>query len=760
MITLSSLAIPAYATSSSIQNGNTSALSTHGYSLGAMQDANSTGEALGLGWLPEDVPADARVTPVYAAALPTHFDWRSNSGSNWMTPVKNQGGCGSCVAFGAVGATEAQFKIQSGNPGWSLDLSEQHLFSCGGGSCSKGWYISAALNYLKNYGTPDESCSPYQAQSGGASCSNSCPDWQSRAFKIASWSWVANNPSALQAALMNGPLVAGFNVYTDFFSYRGGVYHYDGHSSLAGGHAIVIIGYDSNEQYWIVKNSWGAYWGESGYFRIGFGEAGIENYVASIRASIVTPPTLSVQVTQVNGLTVTVDGTVQPGVPGTSITRISWNWGDGTPSEDLWFPATRTYGQRGTYTVAVTAYQSDGQSTTRTLQVDLAYSRVSGTVAADTAGRLAMSAYPGGASTVYLAHLGGFSYDEEFHVVDALTAGSSVGNKSPVLLVPGVLDVAWKQVELDTTISYLNQLRPSQVIFLGSTGSISQHVEDYVRSHYAASYERISGTTAADTAGLLALRAYPGGSSTVYIGHLGGFTAADEFHIVDALTAGSSVGNSAPVLLVPGTMGPESWKKVEVDTTASYLQTLGASNVVILGSTGSITQEVEDYLKANYPATYSRVSGRVAADTAGQLALMAYPNGADTVYLAHLGGPTINEEFHVVDALTAGSSVGNTGPVLLVPGNLDASWKRTELDTTIYYLNQLHPTSIVFLGSTGSMSEEVEDYVRSHYGSSIPTSMPASTLRQPPSESFFFPSFLISAVEPRSHSDTYKGQEA
>jgi C1A family cysteine protease len=318
MITLSSLAIPAYATSSSIQNGNTSALSTHGYSLGAMQDANSTAEALGLGWLPEDVPADARVTPVYAAALPTHFDWRSNSGSNWMTPVKNQGGCGSCVAFGAVGAAEAQFKIQAGNPGWSLDLSEQHLFSCGGGSCSKGWYISAALNYLKNYGTPDESCSPYQAQSGGASCSNSCPDWQSRAFKIASWSWAANNPSALQAALMNGPLVAGFNVYTDFFSYHGGVYHYDGHSSLAGGHAIVIVGYDSNEQYWIVKNSWGASWGEGGYFRIGFGEAGIENYVASITAGAMptTPYAASVvsndiPTTMSTGQTYTVHVTVK-----------------------------------------------------------------------------------------------------------------------------------------------------------------------------------------------------------------------------------------------------------------------------------------------------------------------------------------------------------------------------------------------------------------------------------------------------------------
>jgi lysophospholipase L1-like esterase len=387
---------------------------------------------------------------------------------------------------------------------------------------------------------------------------------------------------------------------------------------------------------------------------------------------------------------------------------------------------------------------------------DIAYSRVSGTVAADTAGRLAMNAYSGGAGTVYLAHLGGFSYDEEFHVVDALTAGSTVGNSGPVLLVPGNLDVPWKQTELDTTISYLNQLRPSQVVFLGSTGSISQQVEDYVRSHYpSATYDRIAGTVAADTAGLLAVRAFPNGASTVYIGHLGGFTATDEFHIVDALTAGASVGNSAPVLLVPGSMGPEAWKKVEVDTTIHYLGVLGAWNVVILGSIGSITQEVQDYLKANYPsATYSRVSGTIAADTAGMLALMAYPGGAPTVYLSHLGGFTSAEEFHVVDALTAGSTVGNSGPVLLVPGNLDAPWKQTELDRTIYYLNQLHPSQVVFLGGTGSISREVEDYVRSHCGSSIPPSIPASTLPPPPSKSPIFQTVLVLAVEPRSPSDT------
>jgi hypothetical protein len=230
-----------------------------------------------------------------------------------MTSVKNQGGCGSCVAFAAVGALEGQLKIQANNPSWNIDLSEQHLFSCGGGTCSGGWYISSALNYLQQYGTPDEACSPYQGQSGSSSCSNSCPDWQSRAFKISSWSWVANNPSAIEAALMNGPLVAGFTVYADFYyGYNGGVYHWDHVSQAVGGHAIVIVGYDQPGQYWIIKNSWGTNWGENGYFRIGFGEADIENYAASIKASVNAKTfTLTFRTDPTSG-TVTADDQTKP----------------------------------------------------------------------------------------------------------------------------------------------------------------------------------------------------------------------------------------------------------------------------------------------------------------------------------------------------------------------------------------------------------------------------------------------------------------
>jgi len=80
------------------------------------------------------------------------------------------------------------------------------------------------------------------------------------------------------------------------------------------------------------------------------------------------PPILTLFEPQVSGLTVTVNGVANPGYEGVSITRIHWDWGDGS-KEDHWFPTTHTYSSAGTYTITVTAYQSDGLSTTKTLSV-------------------------------------------------------------------------------------------------------------------------------------------------------------------------------------------------------------------------------------------------------------------------------------------------------------------------------------------------------------------------------------------------------
>jgi hypothetical protein len=117
-------------------------------------------------------------------------------------------------------------------------------------------------------------------------CSDTCSDWQDRAKKISNWNWVASNRPSIKSALVGyGPLVVGFEVYTDFFYYTGGVYHHTW-GVLEGGHCVTLVGYNEDQDYWICKNSWGSGWGENGYFRIGYGECGIEDWVAYLEVDI------------------------------------------------------------------------------------------------------------------------------------------------------------------------------------------------------------------------------------------------------------------------------------------------------------------------------------------------------------------------------------------------------------------------------------------------------------------------------------------
>jgi len=239
----------------------------------------------GLGCILENVDKKEAVE-ITLTSVPSSYDWRDYG---VMTSVKDQGGCGSCVAFGTIGAFEAVIQVEGGPPS---DLSEAHLFFCNNRQCNKGdenygWNTSAALNYLLNYGTPDELCFPYQDYN--MPC-DTCPDWQARAKKISNWNWVASNRSSIKSALVeHGPLVARFDVYTDFFSYTEGVYYHIW-GDLEGGHCVTLVGYNEDQDYWICKNSWGSSWGENGYFRIGYGECRIEDYIAYIKYDLDAPP--------------------------------------------------------------------------------------------------------------------------------------------------------------------------------------------------------------------------------------------------------------------------------------------------------------------------------------------------------------------------------------------------------------------------------------------------------------------------------------
>jgi C1A family cysteine protease len=200
------------------------------------------------------------------SAMPGSLDWRDNNG-NFVSGVKDQAKCGGCWAFAMTGGLESN-AILSGKASADVSYSEQVLISCGGvGSCNGG---TLNADFLQSTGLPPTKYYPYTATDG--SCSSAGAGWQSAAYKIGDWGSVSASVSSIKAALAKyGPLPTAFMVYADFMHYKSGVYTYTSGKKM-GGHAVLIVGYNDAEQYFIVKNSWGTGWGEDGFFRIAYSE--------------------------------------------------------------------------------------------------------------------------------------------------------------------------------------------------------------------------------------------------------------------------------------------------------------------------------------------------------------------------------------------------------------------------------------------------------------------------------------------------------
>jgi hypothetical protein len=201
----------------------------------------------------------------------TLFDWRYLNG---VTSVKDQGNCGSCWDFAAVGAFESAYMIANVV---EPDFSEQQVLSCNTGEsgCDGGW-MADAYNVFIDYGAIDEWCMPYRANDQ-VPCIQE--NFEPTAY-LAGFEDVPNNVNAIKNALLMGPLSTTFTVYDDFFGYRGGCYEHADTDPI--NHAVVIVGWDDDmcdgQGAWIVKNSWGLGWGIRGFFYIKYNSAGFGNY--------------------------------------------------------------------------------------------------------------------------------------------------------------------------------------------------------------------------------------------------------------------------------------------------------------------------------------------------------------------------------------------------------------------------------------------------------------------------------------------------
>lgn len=210
---------------------------------------------------------------VVAPNFAPEVDWRNRNGS-FVTPVKSQAGCGSCVSFCTVATVESMALIELRQ---QLDLSEADLHFCSshGANCD-GWWPSDAYNVLKDRGTSDEACFPYpvDAFNNVNPVCVACADRDARAVRITE-STTLTSVERKNWLSNVGPCSAVFRVFDDFYSVGNGIYSYLT-GVERGLHCVEVIGYSEADQCWICKNSWGTDWGDNGFFRIAYGQAGID----------------------------------------------------------------------------------------------------------------------------------------------------------------------------------------------------------------------------------------------------------------------------------------------------------------------------------------------------------------------------------------------------------------------------------------------------------------------------------------------------
>jgi cathepsin L len=198
--------------------------------------------------------------------LPAEVDWRKQG---YVTPVKNQGQCGSCWAFSTTGSLEGQMYKKTGV---LTSLSEQQLLDCstsfGNHGCNGG-LMDNAFDYIKsNGGLDSEAAYPYETRQ--SYCRYKQADSVGTVTGYTDIS-TGDELELKQALATQGPVSVAIDAsHQSFQFYDQGVYDEPACDSYQLDHGVLAVGYgtENGKDYWLVKNSWGTSWGEEGYIKM------------------------------------------------------------------------------------------------------------------------------------------------------------------------------------------------------------------------------------------------------------------------------------------------------------------------------------------------------------------------------------------------------------------------------------------------------------------------------------------------------------
>tara|TARA_A200000159_G_scaffold164849_1_gene196744 strand:- start:3975 stop:4664 length:690 start_codon:yes stop_codon:yes gene_type:complete len=194
------------------------------------------------------------------------FSWND---TNLLSPVKNQGQCGSCWAFATTNVVETFMRIHN----YTVDrLSEQQLVDCSEEDYGcEGGFMHTALDYIiQNDGLLDNQIYPYRATTNNCSCISKSNNVIGSNIKNYDFI-IPNSIIDMKKNVMETPIAIAIDANNIYFRfYKNGVIDVPMNESNSINHAVVLVGFDHDEDgmYWIIQNSWGSDWGDQGFCKV------------------------------------------------------------------------------------------------------------------------------------------------------------------------------------------------------------------------------------------------------------------------------------------------------------------------------------------------------------------------------------------------------------------------------------------------------------------------------------------------------------